>query len=190
MFQIIVISGLSCEDYKLCSKYGDDQEFKVLDWITLNVGHSLGFTLYLLVWAQIWTELLSFYRNETLRRITDIAAWNISTCFMDEINKIPTENQQPARDPGNSTLSLPAGWWDYISKYHTRPLRLSDLSQCFCQLLFASSDQCPVVRPSVSQLQRDRITSSNNYNVSYWVPVLGVLSCVCYHVGEKRRVVI
>ena len=114
LFQIIVISGLSCEDYKLCSRYGDDQEFKVLDWITLNVGQSPGFTLYLLVSAQIWTVLLSFYPTETLRRITDIAAWSISTCFMDQINKIPTENQQ---DPGNSTLSRPAGWWDYISKY-------------------------------------------------------------------------
>ena len=111
MFQIIVISGLSCEDYKLCSRYGDDQEFKVLDWITLNVG------LFTRSMSQIWTELLSFSQDETLRRITDMAAWNISTCFIDEINKIPTENQQ---DSGNSTLSQPAGWWDYISKYHTR----------------------------------------------------------------------
>ena len=92
-------------------------------------------TIYLPVSAQIWTELLSFYQNETLRRITDIAAWNISTCFMDEINKIPTENQQ---DPGNSTLSQPAGWWDYISKYHTRLTPVSQpalwlKSQCLCQ---------------------------------------------------------
>ena len=140
MFQIIVISGLSCEDYKLCSRYGDDQEFKVLDWITLNVGQSLGFTLYLLVSAQIWTVLLSFYRNETLRHITDITAWNFSPCFMDQINKIPTENQQ---DPGNSTLSRPAGWWDYISKY--QPLLTPVHSRLKSFSMFMSTFICDIM---------------------------------------------
>ena len=37
----------------------------------------------------------------------------ISTCFIDEINKIEADNQQ---DPGNSTLSQPAERRDYTSK--------------------------------------------------------------------------
>ena len=102
-----------------------------------------------------------FYQNETLRRITDIAAWNISTCFIDEINKIPTENQQ---DPGNSTLSRPAGWWDYISKYHTQltpALTGSKLSFS----MFMSTFICDMISTSSSRAVSQAITESGHREI-------------------------